>query len=434
MNIWNPEYETMPREEVAQLQLERLQATLNRVYRSVAYYHTLFDSIDFSPDELTSLEDLRKLPFTTKDHVREHYPYGMFAVPLREVVRLHTSSATSGRQVVVGYTANDIRTWSELVARILTAGGVTPDDVVQIAFDYGLFTSGFGLHFGAETIGASVIPTSMAKTFRQVNILRDYRSTALVAPPSVATAIADYIQKNGVDPASLHLRVGLFTSESWSEDVRKDLETRLMLRASDNYGISEVIGPGVAGECERQDGLHLQEDHFIAEVVDPSTGEACAPGETGELVLTTITKEAFPLIRYRTGDLTSIVPSPCPCGRTHARMAKVLARTDDMLSVRGVHFFPSQIGEILEGQEGAHPHFQLLLRRDDGEDVLEVRVEVSEQIFFDEMRRQREMIENLQRRIFEELDLTARVKLVEGRSLVEEGGKALPPVVDERPK
>jgi phenylacetate-CoA ligase len=433
MNIWNPEYETMPREEVGQLQLERLQATLNRVYRSVAYYRQLFDSIGFSPEDLTSLDDLRQLPFTTKDHVREHYPYGMFAVPLREVVRLHTSSATSGRQVVVGYTANDIRTWSELVARVLTAGGVTPDDVVQIAFDYGLFTSGFGLHYGAEVIGASVIPTSMAKTFRQVNILRDYRSTALVAPPSVATAIADYIERNGVDPTSLHLRVGLFTSESWSEDMRKDLETRLMLRASDNYGISEVIGPGVAGECERQDGLHLQEDHFIAEVIDPETGEARGPGETGELVLTTISKEAFPLIRYRTGDLTSIDVAACPCGRTHARMAKVLARTDDRLSVRGVHFFPSQIEDILGRQEGAHPRFQLVIRRDQGEDLLEVRVEVSEQIFFDEMRRQREMIDNLQRRFLEELDLTARVRLVERRSLIE-GEERLPPVVDERPK
>jgi phenylacetate-CoA ligase len=433
MNIWNPEYETMPREDISQLQLERLQATLNRVYRSVSYYHGLFDSINFVPEDLTSLEDLRKLPFTTKSHIREHYPYGMFAIPLREVVRLHTSTGTTGRQVVVGYTANDIGTWSELVARVLTAGGVTADDVVQIAFDYGLFTSGFGLHFGAEKIGASVIPTSSARIRRQVDILRDYRSTALIAPPSVALAIADHIKEHHLDPTSLHLRVGLFTAEPWSERIREDLEARLMLRASDNYGISEIIGPGVAGECEARNGLHLQEDHFVAEVVDPDTGEPMGPGELGELVLTTITKEAFPLIRYRTGDLTSIDPSPCSCGRTLARIAKVLMRTDDMVSVRGVHFYPSQVEELLDQVKGAHPRYQLLIKREGGRDILEVLVEVSEQIFFDEMRKQREMVDDIRSRIMEELDLTVRVRLVEPRSL-RQGGEETPKVVDERPK
>jgi phenylacetate-CoA ligase len=433
MNVWNLEYETMPRGEIAQLQLERLQATLNRVYRSVAYYHKLFDSIGFSTEDLNSLEDLRRLPFTTRGHIREHYPYGMFAIPLREVVRLHTSSGTSGQQVVVGYTANDIATWSELVARVLTAGGVTNDDVVQIAFDYGLFTSGFGLHFGAERIGASVIPTSSAKIARQVAILRDYRSTALISPPSVAAAIADYLQQNDVDPASLHLRVGLFTAEPWSEDLRLDLERRLMVRATDNYGVSEIIGPGVAGECERRQGLHLQEDHFIAEVIDPDTGENMPPGREGELVLTTITKEAFPLIRYRTGDLTSLDEAPCPCGRTLARIAKVLRRTDDMVIVRGVHFYPSQVGALLEEMEGAHPRYQLLIRREEGRDLLEVLVEVSEQIFFDEMRRQRELVDDIQGRIREEIDVAAKVRLVEHRSLREIDGK-VPVVVDERPR
>jgi phenylacetate-CoA ligase len=423
----------MPREEIAQLQLERLQATLNRVYRSVSYYQGLFDSIQFVPEDLTSLEDLGKLPFTTKEHIREHYPYGMFAIPLREVVRLHTSTGTTGKQVVVGYTANDINTWSELVARVLTAGGVTPDDVVQIAFDYGLFTSGFGLHFGAEKIGASVIPTSSAKISRQVDILRDYRSTALVSPPSTALAIADHIKENQVDPTALHLRVGLFTSEPWSEDMRKVLEERLMLRASDNYGISEVIGPGVAGECECKCGLHLQEDHFVAEIIDPDTGEVKAPGELGELVLTTLTKEAFPLIRFRTGDLTSLETGPCSCGRTTARIAKVLMRTDDMVSVRGVHFYPAQVEGLLDQVEGAHPRYQLVIRREGGQDVLEVLVEVSEQIFFDEMRKQREMVDNIRLRILDELDLPARVRLVERRSLKSGDGNP-PKVVDERPR
>lgn len=431
MNIWNPEYERMPREEIAQLQLERLQATLNRVYRSVSYYHKLFDSIRFIPEDLTSLESLGQLPFTTRAHIREHYPYGMFGIPLREVVRLHTSSGVSGQQIVVGYTANDISTWSELVARVLTAGGVTADDVVQIAFDYGLFTSGFGLHFGAEKIGASVIPTSSAKISRQVAILRDYRSTALVAPPSVALAIADHIREHDIDPASLHLRVGLFASEPWSEEIREELEKSLMLRASDNYGISEVIGPGIAGECENKDGLHLQEDHFVAEVVNPETGEVLEPGETGELVLTTITKEAFPLIRYRTGDLTSIDMSPCSCGRTLLRIGKVLQRIDDMISVRGVHFHPFQVEELIGQVEGAHPRFQLIVRREGGADILEVLVEVSEQLFFDEMRRQRELVDSLRMKIQEELDLTAKVRLVEPRSLE---GDEVPTVVDERKK
>jgi len=433
MNIWNPEYETMPREEIAQLQLERLQATLNRVYRSVSYYHGLFDSIQFVPEDLNSLEELGKLPFTTKEHIREHYPYGMFAIPLREVVRLHTSTGTGGKQVVVGYTANDINTWSELVARVLTAGGVTADDVVQIAFDYGLFTSGFGLHFGAEKIGASVIPTSSAKISRQVDILRDYRSTVLVSPPSTALAIADHIKENQIDPTALHLRVGLFTAEPWSEEMRKTLEERLMLRASDNYGISEVIGPGVAGECECKCGLHLQEDHFVAEIIDPDTGEVKGTGELGELVLTTLTKEAFPLIRFRTGDLTTLETGSCSCGRTTARIAKVLMRTDDMVSVRGVHFYPAQVEGLLDQVEGAHPRYQLVIRREGGQDVLEVLVEVSEQIFFDEMRKQREMVDDIRQRILEELDLSARVRLVERRSL-KPGEGDTPAVVDERPR
>ena len=429
--IWNSEYEKMPRDEIAQLQLERLQATLNRVYRSVSYYRTLFDTLGFVAEDLASLDGLRKLPFTTKDHLREHYPYGMFAVPLREVVRLHTSAGRSGRHVAVGYSANDIKTWSELVARALTAGGVGAEDVVQIAFDYGISTSGFGFHYGAETIGASVIPTSSAKLSRQVDILRDYRSTTLIAPPSVALALAEHLDESGIDPKSLHLRKALLTGERWSEQKRAEIEGRLMLKTCDVYGVSAVIGPGVAGECEHCAGLHVQEDHFHAEVVHPDTGLPVSPGEEGELVLTTITKEAFPLIRFRTGDITRLDPSPCECGRTFVRMSKVLSRTDDMLSFHGVHFYPSQIEDLLYRVEGVHPRFQLVIDHEDGADRIEVLVEVSEKNFFDEMRKQRSLVDEIRKKILEEIEISAKVRFVEARSLTEREG-AVPKVVDNR--
>ncbi len=310
MTIWDPRNETMPREDLDQLQLERLQTTLNRVHRSVAFYHGRFGEQGFDPGDFRSLDDLRRLPFTTRAELAQHHPYGLFAVPLREVVRLHAAStATGGRQVVVGHTARDIRTWGELVARVLVAGGVTRDDVVQIAFDYGIFPDGFGFHYGAERIGASVIPTSAARMAHQLEIMRDYRSTVLIAPPSVARSLADHLVTESIDPKSLFLRVGVFSAESWGEPLRRDLESRLTIRAADAYAVGEVMGPGVAGECAARAGLHLQEDHFLAEIVDPATGAVLPPGATGELVLTTLTREAFPLIRYRTGDLTSLDPT-----------------------------------------------------------------------------------------------------------------------------
>ena len=324
MTIWDPRNETMPREDLDQLQLERLQTTLNRVHRSVAFYRGRFGEQGFDPGDFRSLDDLRRLPFTTRAELAQHHPYGLFAVPLREVVRLHAAStATGGRQVVVGHTARDIRTWGELVARVLVAGGVTRDDVVQIAFDYGIFPDGFGFHYGAERIGASVIPTSAARIAHQLEIMRDYRSTVLIAPPSVARSLADHLVTESIDPKTLFLRVGVFSAEFWGEPLRRDLESRLAIRAADAYAVGEVMGPGVAGECAARAGLHLQEDHFLAEIVDPATGAVLPPGATGELVLTTLTREAFPLIRYRTGDLTSLDPALCACGRTLARIARV---------------------------------------------------------------------------------------------------------------
>jgi len=429
--MWEPEYECMKREDLSRLQLERLKAALDRVCQQVPFYRQSFDRLKLHPEEIKSLEDLKRLPFTSKADLRDSYPYGMFAVPLREVVRIHSSSGTTGKPTVVGYTRNDLLTWSNLVARFLTAGGVTREDVVQIAFGYGLFTGGFGLHYGAERIGASVIPVSAGNTQRQIMIMQDFRSTALVCTPTYALYLSEAMAETGVDPKSLYLRVGLFGSEPWSESMRREIEGKLSILATDNYGLSEVIGPGVAGECEFKLGLHLFEDHFIPEVIDLETQEVLPYGEKGELVLTTLTKEAFPLIRYRTGDITSLNPEPCRCGRTLVRMARVSGRTDDMLIIRGVNVYPSQIEQVLLEMEGTEPHYQIIVDRKGALDELEIQVEVSEKMFFDEMKRQHQFVESIQERLRSTLGLSARVKLVEPKTIVRYEGKAKR-VVDKR--
>lgn len=431
MKIWDPLYECMPREDLEQLQLERLQATLNRVYKSVTCYKKKFDEAGINPEEIRSLDDLAKFPFTTKEDLRLNYPYGMFAVPLREVVRIHSSSGTTGKPTVVGYTKNDIRTWSNLVARFMTAAGVTRDDVVQIAFGYGMFTGAFGLHYGSETIGASVIPMSSGNTEKQIMIMQDYKSTVLVGTPSYALTIASRMEQMGIDPKSLSLKVGLFGGEPWSEAMRREIESRLFISATDNYGLSEVIGPGVAGECEHKNGMHLFEDSFIAEIIDPDTGKVLPRGSVGELVLTTLTKEAFPMIRYRTRDITSLDYEKCACGRTMVRMKKTMGRSDDMLIIKGVNVFPSQIEEILFAIEGCEPHYQLVVEREGDMDTLEVRIEVTENIFFDEMKRQKAFVEEVQRKIHSMLGVGASVKLVEPSSLPRHEGKAVR-VIDNR--
>jgi phenylacetate-CoA ligase len=424
MNIWEPEYECMRREDLQALQLERLQATLCRVYQNVPFYRRLFDRLKFLPDHFKSLADLKRLPFTRKSDLRDSYPYGMFAVPLREVLRIHSSSGTTGKPTVVGYTRNDIRIWSDLVARFLTAGGVTKDDVVQIAFGYGLFTGGFGLHYGAERIGASVIPVSAGNTQRQIMIMQDFRTTALVCTPTYALFLAEAMAEMKVDPQSIALRVGLFGSEPWSENMRREIEGKLSILATDNYGLSEVIGPGVAGECERKNGLHLFEDHFYAEIVDPETEEVLPYDEEGELVLTTLTKEAFPLIRYRTGDISRLNPAPCRCGRTSIRMARVSGRTDDMLIIRVVNVYPSQIEQILLEIDGTEPHYQIIVDRTGALDELEVQVEVGEGLFFDEMKKQRQLVEEIEEKLRSALSLSAKVKLVEPKTITRYEGKA----------
>lgn len=429
--IWDQHHECMPREELEQLQLERLQATLNRAYKNVTCYRTKFNGLGIVPEDVTSLGDLSKLPFTTKEDLRINYPYGMFAVPLREIVRIHSSSGTTGKPTVVGYTKNDLKTWSNLVARFMTSAGVTHDDVVQIAFGYGMFTGAFGLHYGSETIGAAVIPMSGGNTEKQILIMQDYKSTVLVSTPSYAITIADKIDKLGIDPKTLSLKVGLFGGEPWSESMRREIESRLMIRATDNYGLSEIIGPGVAGECHYKCGMHISEDAFIAEIIDPDTCEVLPPGSVGELVLTTISKEAFPMIRYRTRDITSLEYEPCSCGRTLVRMKKTMGRSDDMLIIKGVNVFPSQIEEVLVAIEGCEPHYQLIVDRKGSLDVLEVCIEVTENIFFDEMKKQRAFLEGVEKRIDSVLGVGVTVKLVEPNSIPRHDGKAQR-VIDRR--
>lgn len=429
--IWDPDAETMSREDLEQLQLERLQSTLNRVYKNVKFYRSRFDELGVEPADIRSRGDLEKIPFTTKDDLRDNYPYGMFALPLREVVRIHSSTGTTGKPTVVGYSANDLDSWSEVVARIMTAGGVTKDDVVQIAFGYGLFTGGFGLHYGAERIGASVIPISSGNTRRQLMIMEDYRTTALVCTPSYAMFMTEIIEENQIDPERLSLKYGLFGAEPWSVKMRGEIESKMGIIATDNYGLSEVMGPGVAGECLEKSGLHLNEDHFIPEIIDPESGNTLPMGDWGELVLTTVRREAMPLIRYRTRDLTRLYFDECACGRTLVKMERVTGRTDDMIIFKGVNMYPSQIEEILFEFEGVTPHYQIVLGRDGALDTMEILVEVNESIFFDEMKKQRNMVEKISDSIRGTLGVSAKVKLVEPRSLERFKGKA-ERVIDNR--
>lgn len=428
---WNESAEKMSRDELEQLQFERLQSTLNRVYRNVKFYQRRFDDLGLQPSDIRTMDDLEKIPFTTKDDLRENYPYGMLAVPLREVVRIHSSTGTTGKPTVICYSRNDLDKWSELVARILTSGGVTRDDVVQIAFGYGLFTGGFGLHAGAEKIGASVIPVSSGNTAKQLMIMEDYRTSALVCTPSYALFISEVMEKNSIDLRRLSLRYGLFGSEPWSERMRSELEEKLGIVATDNYGLSEVMGPGVAGECIVKSGLHLNEDHYLPEVIDPDTGERLPMGEVGELVITTITNEAMPLIRFRTRDLTRLYVDDCPCGRSLIKIEKVKGRSDDMIIIKGVNVFPSQVEEVLSQFEGVTPHYQIVLSRDGALDSMEVLVEITEAFFFDEMKKQRDLLDRIREDLRSTLGLGVNVKLVEPKTIKRFEGKAKR-VVDRR--
>lgn len=431
MPIWNPEAETRSREDIVQVQLERLQSAVFRCYKDVAFYKKKFDELKISPEDVQSLGDLRKLPFTSKSDLRDSYPYGMFAVPLREIVRIHSSSGMTGLPAVVGYTRNDLKNWGDLCARILFAAGVTRDDVVQIAFDYGIFTGAFGFHQGAEHVGASVIPTSVGHTDRQVKIIQDFKTSALACTPTYALVIAGKMEEMGVDPQSTSLKIGIFGAEPWSEATRAEIEQRLKIKAADNYGITEVIGPGVAGECEARCGLHIQEDYFIAEVIDPESLEVLPAGSEGELVITTLTKEGFPLIRYRTGDITTIDTKPCSCGRTFARMARVFHRTDDMIIVGGVNIFPSMIENILKQFVRELPEYQIIVERKAAKDEVRINVEVTENLFLDEMRALRELHQKMEKALQAGIGVSLKLKLVEPNS-IRTGDGPVKRVIDNR--
>ncbi|MHC1726393.1 MAG: phenylacetate--CoA ligase family protein [Syntrophobacteraceae bacterium] len=432
MPIWEPEKESVSRKEILQTQLERLQATLNRVYRNVSFYRRRFKEINFRPeDDFTEISDIERLPFTSGQDISDCYPYEMFAVPLREVVRVHSSSGYGTNPGVVGYTRQDLRTWSNLVARILSAGGVVQDDVIQIAFGYGLLTGGLGIHYGAERIGASVLPTSVGRTERQIKIMQDFRTTVLVCTPTYALVIADRMESMGLEPRRLSLKYCICAGEPWTEEMRSEIENRLYVKATDNYGITEVMGPGIAGECLEQCGMHLQEDHFYAEVIDPESGRVLDPGMKGELVLTTLVKEAFPVIRYRTGDLCSIADEPCACGRTMRRISRIYERSDDVVIIKGINIIPDRIGDILEQIKGERPVFQLVAVRHGHHDELEIWVEVTEQLFYDKMREQRALVDFMSRKIANFIGITPKIKLVERGSLCRQG-ESVKPFVDRR--
>lgn len=431
MSYWDREKECMPREDIEKLQLRRLKETVYRVYAFVPSYKEKMDQIGIRPDDINSLEDLNKLPFTTKQDLRDNYPFGLFAVPMSEVIRIHSSSGTTGKPTVVGYSKRDIDTWAELMARALTSAGASRRSIIQNSYGYGLFTGGLGVHYGAERLGASVIPSSGGNTKRQIMLMQDFGTTVLTCTPSYALFLYEVMEEMGISPSDLKLECGIFGAEPWSENMRREVENKLQINAFDIYGLSEIVGPGVAIECPVRNGLHLAEDHFIAEIIDPESGQTLPEGSSGELVITTITKEALPMLRYRTRDLSRLDKTECDCGRTHVRMQKVLGRSDDMVIIRGVNVFPSMVESVLLDIPGVEPHYLLVVERKGTLDILEVRVEVSEQVFSDEVRKLEELGATISKELESALGISAKVRLVEPKSIERSEGKAQR-VIDRR--
>lgn len=427
---WKQEY--MEREELEALQLERLKQVAQYVYERVPFYQQIFDQKKMKPGDLRSLKDLPELPLTTKETLRQHYPFGMFAVPLSEVAEIHASSGTTGNPTVVGYTKDDIKVWSEVMARTIACAGGTKDDVVQNAYGYGLFTGGLGVHYGALELGASVVPISSGGTKRQLKLMQDFKTTIITCTPSYALYMAEQAVEMGIDPRESTWRIGIYGAEPWTEGMRKEIEKAWNLLATDIYGLSEIIGPGVAQECPAKDGLHLWADHFLPEVIDPDTGEPVPEGQDGLLVITTLTKQAMPLLRYATGDIVSINYAPCSgCNRTMPRISKIKGRVDDMLIIRGINVFPSQIESVLMGIEETQPHYQLVVTREHALDHLEIWVEVDERFFSDEIRKLEALERRIQGEIESVLNLRARIKLVEPKTIQRSEGKAKR-VIDKR--
>lgn len=427
---YSPEIETAPREKIVALQNERLAATVRRVYENVPFYRNKMDQAGVTPDDIRTIDDLHKLPFSYKQDLRDTYPYGLFAVPLKDVVRLHASSGTTGKQIVVGYTRNDLDVWDECVARALTAAGCTDEDIVHVSYGYGLFTGGLGADGGAKRIGATTIPVSSGNTQRQVTILKDFGSTILCCTPSYALHIAEVLYASGYTKDDIKLKAGVFGAEPWTNEMRRKIEEMLGLTAYDIYGLTEIIGPGVAFECKEQTGMHVNEDHFIVEVIDPDTGEVLPEGTQGELVFTCITKEAFPILRYRTRDIGVITRGKCSCGRTLVKMTKPRGRTDDMLIIRGVNVFPSQIETVLL-EKGYTANYQIVVDRANNFDSIEVQVEISNEIFSDTVRGLAERAKDLAAALKTLLGVTAKVTLLEPNSIPRSEGKAVR-VIDKR--
>jgi phenylacetate-CoA ligase len=421
----------MDRNGIRHVQSERLRETVERVYFNVPYFRNKMQEAGLGPESIQTIDDLARLPFTTKTDLRDNYPFGLFAVPMSEIVRVHASSGTTGKPTVVGYTRNDISTWSEVMARTLTSAGANRNDFIQVAYGYGLFTGGLGIHYGGEKIGASVIPISGGNTVRQIQLMHDFGSTVLACTPSYALFLAEAIQESGINRDELKLRVGVFGAEPWTENMRREIEDKLRIKAIDIYGLSEVIGPGVASECPVQEGLHINEDHFYPEIIDPETLKVLPAGSTGELVFTTLTKEGLPLIRYRTRDLTRLNYETCKCGRTLVRMEKCLGRSDDMLIIRGVNLFPSQVETVLLEMSEIKPHYLLIVDRINNLDTLELKVEVDEAFFLDKISQLESLRQKLQNNLENSLGLAIKVTLVEPKMIERSEGKSKR-VIDKR--
>lgn len=429
--IWNEEIECMADDDKKSLQLERLQAAIKNAYENVPYYRKRFDKINISPEDIQTLEDINKLPFTSKDDLREAYPFEMFAVPRKEIVEVHTSSGTTGKPTVSGYTRGDIEIWSEVMARGLSMAGVTEDDIIQNTHGYGLFTGGFGVHYGAQKIGATIIPISTGQTKRQIEIMQDFETNVIIFTPSYGLYLAEEIEGEGINTNELNLKAIGFGAEMWTEEMRQEIEKRFNAPAYNIYGLTEIIGPGVGIECDAQDGLHIFEDHFYPEIINPETLEVLPDGEKGELVLTTMTREGTPLIRFRTKDITVLKREKCECGRTLVRMDRVTGRTDDMMKIRGVSVFPSQIEKALLRIDWVEPHYQIIVTRPHLMDEVEVRVEASESLFSDEIKELVGIREKIEDYIHNEIGLRVKVTLVEPKTLPRSEGKAVR-VIDKR--
>ncbi len=429
--IWNKEAECMSNGEKEELQLKLLKEVVKRAYENVPYYKNRFDKLNIKPEDIKTLKDIEKLPFTTKTDLRDSYPFGMFAVPEEEIIEVHTSSGTTGKPTVSGYTQKDLEIWGEVMGRALTMAGAGKKDKIQNCYGYGLFTGGLGVHYGTQTIGATVIPISAGNTQRQIEIMQDFQTSIITCTPSYALYLAEVLEKNGVDIKDLNLKAGVFGAEMWTEEMRKAIEDRLGLSALNIYGLTEIIGPGVAQECEIKNGLHIFEDHFYPEIIDPKTQETLGEGEKGELVLTTLTRDGMPILRFRTKDITGLQKEKCDCGRTQVRMDRITGRTDDMLKIRGVIVFPSQIEKALLKIEGLHPQYQIIVTRPKHLDELEVQVEASPTLFSDEVKHVEEVKKMIESYIHSEIGLRVNISLVEPESLPRSEGKAVR-VIDKR--